>query len=140
MPPSWRGPLPRVAYSALCGVGSALTRRLLARLQVSDVVEVAEQAEPRADFGGLSSPNPEQPLAMAKVLALAERENAGLVLCHDPDADRLAVAMRTRAGNLTEMLILLGSPLGRPTFETGRIPSERCIQAKTRVSQRTGHA
>src|SRR5690606_32584313 len=44
-------PLPRVAYSALHGVGSALTRRVLARAGVSDVHEVQSQALPRADLG-----------------------------------------------------------------------------------------
>jgi phosphomannomutase len=109
VPNSREGEVPRIAYSALCGVGSAITHRLLARLSVTDVVEVSEQAEPRADFGGLSSPNPEHPVALAKVLALAEREHAELVLCHDPDADRLAVAIRTRTGSLT---VLTGDEVG----------------------------
>ena len=99
VPSSTAGVVPRMAYSALCGVGTGITRKLFARLGIDSVVEVAEQAQPRADFGGLASPNPEHPTAMVKVLALAEREQADLVLCHDPDADRLAVAIRTRARN-----------------------------------------
>jgi phosphomannomutase len=106
--PAPRG-LPRIAYSALCGVGSAVTRKLLARLGVSDVLEVREQAEPRADFGGLSSPNPEHGEALARVLALAETHAAGLAFAHDPDADRLAVAIRTREGPL---LVLTGDQVG----------------------------
>jgi phosphomannomutase len=43
------------------------------------------------------------------VLGLAEQEQAGLVFAHDPDADRLAVAVRTRAGTLR---VLNGDEVG----------------------------
>ncbi len=89
-------PLPRLAYSALCGVGGAITRRLLARAGAYDVCEVAEQAEPRADFGGLASPNPEHVAALSALIALMQRERAELAFAHDPDADRLAVIARER--------------------------------------------
>jgi phosphomannomutase len=91
-------PVPKLAYTAMCGVGSATTRRLLARLGIDSVAEVEAQAQPRADFGGLASPNPEDPAALAQVLALADRAGSELVFAHDPDADRLAVAVRTHAG------------------------------------------
>ena len=107
-------PLPRIAYSATCGVGTATTRALFARIAARDVVEVAEQAEPQADFGGLASPNPEEPAALARLIALAERERAEVGFAHDPDADRLAVLARDAAGNLRplsgdEVGALLGS-------------------------------
>jgi phosphomannomutase len=93
-------PLPRVAYSALCGVGSSVARGLFSRLGAHDVVEVAEQAEPRADFGGLVSPNPEEPSALALLREYAEREDCALAFAHDPDADRLAVLARRAGGPL----------------------------------------
>ena len=107
-------PLPRLAYSATCGVGTATTRALLARLAAHDVEEVAEQAQPRADFGGLASPNPEDPLALAQLLALCERTEAQVGFAHDPDADRLAVLARDQDGALRalsgdEVGALLGS-------------------------------
>ena len=92
--------LPRLAYSALCGVGSAVTRQLLTRAGARDMLEVEAQAEPRSDFGGLSSPNPEHPSALAQLLALAEHEHVELAFAHDPDADRLAVVARDRRGAL----------------------------------------
>jgi phosphomannomutase len=102
-------PLPRLAYSALCGVGGAVTRQLLVRAGARDVLEVEGQAEPRADFGGLSSPNPEHPSALAQLLALADREHVELAFAHDPDADRLAVVVRDRKGALR---ILSGDQVG----------------------------
>jgi phosphomannomutase len=90
-------PPPRFAYSALCGVGGAVTRRLL---QFVEWIEVEEQAEPRADFGGLSMPNPEHELALAKLRALTDAHLLDLAFAHDPDADRLAVMARERTGVL----------------------------------------
>ncbi|HEX5659573.1 MAG TPA: phospho-sugar mutase [Polyangiales bacterium] len=90
-------PPPRFAYSALCGVGGAVTRRLL---QFVEWIEVEEQAEPRRDFGGLMVPNPEHEVALAKLRALADAHRLELAFAHDPDADRLAVMVRERSGLL----------------------------------------
>lgn len=102
-------PLPRLAYTATCGVGSATTRALLARIGARDLVEVAEQAAPRADFGGLLSPNPEAPEALERLLGLAQREQAPVAFAHDPDADRLAIAVRDADG---AMRALSGDEVG----------------------------
>jgi phosphomannomutase len=88
------------AYSALYGVGTHVTRRLLAELPGLEAVEVAEQAVLRSDFGGLSSPNPEQPAALRALETLVEREQLDLAFAHDPDADRLAVLVREPSGNV----------------------------------------
>jgi phosphomannomutase len=102
-------PVPKLAYTAMCGVGGATTAALLARLGAEQVYMVPSQGAPRADFGGLTSPNPEDPAALALVLALADRVHAELVFAHDPDADRLAVAVRTRTGALR---VLSGDEVG----------------------------
>jgi phosphomannomutase len=101
--------LPRLAYTATCGVGTATTRALLSRIGARELVEVMEQAAPRADFGGLASPNPEAPEALERVLALAQRESAPVAFAHDPDADRLAVAVRGWDGSMRP---LSGDELG----------------------------
>jgi phosphomannomutase len=127
---------PRVslAYSALCGVGSALTRRLIARRAVASFHEVIAQSEPRADFGGLSSPNPEHHAALAQVLDLAQREQTDLAVAHDPDADRLAVAARQPDGALRvlsgdEVGVLLGEHLLAKV-----VRREDCLLVSTVVS------
>jgi phosphomannomutase len=90
-------------YSALYGVGTRVTRRLLGELGSLAAIEVEAHASIRADFGGLSSPNPEEPAALRELFALAEREQLGLAFAHDPDADRLAVIARNNEGQLRNL-------------------------------------
>jgi phosphomannomutase len=96
-------PLPRLAYSALCGVGTPVARALLARLGAEHVAEVSQQALPRADFGGLVSPNPEEPSALVLLRQLAQQEGSALAFAHDPDADRLAVLAREHDASLRSL-------------------------------------
>ena len=81
----------RVAHTALHGVGAPLIRAVFAAAGFSAPSEVSEQAEPDPDFTTVSFPNPEEPGAMDLALALAERDQADLVIANDPDADRCAV-------------------------------------------------
>jgi phosphomannomutase len=90
-------PLPlRAAYTAMHGVGEPLARRVFAAIGALDVHSVAEQATPDPDFPTVAFPNPEEPGALDRVLALGERIGADLAIANDPDADRLAVAARVR--------------------------------------------
>lgn len=87
-----------IAYSALHGVGDRLVRTILGAAGFSGLRSLASQAEPDGRFPTVDSPNPAEPAAMAKVLALAERIGAELVLANDPDAGRLAVAAASDEG------------------------------------------
>lgn len=82
----------RIVYTALHGVGNALATKALARF--GTVHSVPEQAEPDGTFPTVSFPNPEEKGALDLALALARSERADLILANDPDADRLAVAVR----------------------------------------------
>ena len=93
LPPVSAPPVLAFAYSALCGVGGPIARRLAHELGAT-LHEVSAQASVRADFGGLASPNPEHAAALDALRALAEREQLDLAFAHDPDADRLAVLVR----------------------------------------------
>jgi phosphomannomutase len=101
-PPRWAPTRPnlRVAYTALHGVGEPLARAALAQAGFDDVHSVAEQAEPDPDFPTVAFPNPEEPGALDRVLALGEQVGATLVIANDPDADRLALAARDGSGAL----------------------------------------
>ncbi|MFW6050663.1 MAG: phospho-sugar mutase [Myxococcota bacterium] len=99
----------RIAHTALHGVGAPLVRAALAEAGFGDVVEVREQAAPHPDFPTVAFPNPEEPGAMDRVLSLARQVDAQLVLANDPDADRLAVAVRDDRG---EHVVLNGNQIG----------------------------
>ncbi len=106
--PSTGGPPLRIAYTALHGVGEAIARRALERAGFTDVHSVASQRTPDPAFPSVRFPNPEEPDALEAVLALARDVGADLVLANDPDADRLAVAVRHEGA----LLVLGGNAIG----------------------------
>lgn len=83
----------RVVHTALHGVGSALFTQALLLSGFDTPAVVAEQAEPDPDFPTVAFPNPEEAGAMDLALGLAQRLSADIVIAHDPDADRCAVAI-----------------------------------------------
>ncbi|AZG44881.1 phospho-sugar mutase [Gordonia insulae] len=105
----------RIALTAMHGVGGALALRALRRAGFADIHVVAEQFAPDPDFPTVRFPNPEEPGAADRVLALARRIDADLAIALDPDADRCAIGARVHGGwrMLTgdETGALLGSQL-----------------------------
>src|SRR5689334_23482093 len=53
-----------------------------------------------ARFPTVKSPNPENAEALALGVALAETEKLDVVMATDPDADRMGVAVRNKAGQM----------------------------------------
>ncbi|HSI27548.1 MAG TPA: phospho-sugar mutase [Aeromicrobium sp.] len=96
-----------VVYTALHGVGHDAFHRVAERCGFS-FEGVPEQCAPDPDFPTVAFPNPEEPGAMDAALDLADRRSADLVLAHDPDADRCALAAR----NGKELTVLTGDELG----------------------------
>lgn len=82
----------RVVYTALHGVGAAITRRVLSAAGLPELIPVPEQCDPDGAFPTVEFPNPEEPEALELAFRTARDERAHLVIAHDPDADRLAVA------------------------------------------------
>ncbi|HET6953634.1 MAG TPA: phospho-sugar mutase [Acidimicrobiales bacterium] len=83
----------RVVYTPLHGVGRDVLMSVFAAAGYAAPLVVPEQAAPDPDFPTVAFPNPEEPGALDLALGLARREEADLVVAHDPDADRLAVAV-----------------------------------------------
>ncbi|MBF5044305.1 phospho-sugar mutase [Aggregicoccus sp. 17bor-14] len=92
-----------IVYTAMHGVGGVWVEKALARAGFERVQVVAEQQQPDGAFPTVRFPNPEEPGAMDRSTALAERVRADLVLANDPDADRLAVMARDAQGALRQL-------------------------------------
>ncbi|MBI4703962.1 MAG: phospho-sugar mutase [Deltaproteobacteria bacterium] len=98
-----------IAYTPLHGVGAALFELAMAEAGFGAVHVVPEQAAPDGTFPTVAFPNPEEQGTLDLVLDLARRHGAPLVLANDPDADRLAAAARSEAG---DYVLLSGNELG----------------------------
>jgi phosphoglucomutase len=98
-----------VAYTPLHGSGNVPVRHMLKELGIKTVV-VKDQELPDGNFPTVKLPNPESAQAMEKVIALAKKEKADIVLGTDPDADRLGIAIpKTPAKD--DYLLLTGNQI-----------------------------
>lgn len=84
----------RVVYTAMHGVGHPYVMRSLADAGFDVVAAVPDQADPDGAFPTVAFPNPEEPGALDRSFAVAKEVGADLIIANDPDADRLAVAIR----------------------------------------------
>ena len=99
---------PKVVFSPIHGCGAISSVTALRKLGV-EVIEVPEQIEPDGRFPTVKSPNPENAEALAMAIAKANETDTDVVIATDPDADRMGVAVRDRAG---EMVLLTGNQIG----------------------------
>lgn len=97
----------RVVYTPLHGVGGTIIVPLLKSIGV-DCLPVPSQMLADGFFSTVKSPNPENAEALTMGIALAEEEQADLVIATDPDADRMGVAVRTAGA----MELLTGNQIG----------------------------
>ncbi len=140
--------VPPMVYTALCGVGAETLGHAFAAAGLPPVTYVEHQRHPDGSFRGLPYPNPEEPGTLDDATSLADERCIDLVMANDPDADRLAVAVRDKHGSwrrlsgdelgvlLCDWLIELATRLGdetraKPTGEpasgepASRKPSEK---------------
>ena len=87
----------RITHTALHGVGWKVVKPLMAAAGFK-VLPVTLQKEPDAKFPTVAFPNPEEKGAMDLSFAEATRNDSDIILANDPDADRLAVAVRNGDG------------------------------------------
>jgi phosphoglucomutase len=98
----------KLVFTNIHGTGAVHGLPLLRAAGV-DVMPVPEQLAGDPRFPTVKSPNPENAEALARAVALAGREGADAVVATDPDADRMGVAVRNRAGG---MELLTGNQIG----------------------------
>jgi phosphoglucomutase len=95
-------------FTPIHGTGAVISVPVLRDLGFQ-VLTVKEQDQANGAFPTVKSPNPENAEALAHAVALAEKENADLVIGTDPDCDRMGVAFRDRAD---KMQLLTGNQIG----------------------------
>jgi len=113
----------KIIYTPLHGTGSVIIKPMLERLGFNFKV-VPEQDHFDGRFPTVKSPNPENAEALTMAIALAEREDAYVVVATDPDCDRMGAAIRASDG---KMQLLTGNQIGsllawyrsRTLFEKG---------------------
>ncbi len=115
-----------VVYTAMHGVGG---ETFLAALKATGMAKphlVEKQFAPDPDFPTVAFPNPEEKGALDLSFQTAREVSADLIIAHDPDADRLAVAIpdpsasegyRALTGN--QVGSILGWHLGKQAQASG---------------------
>jgi phosphomannomutase len=123
----------RIAYTAMHGVGWHIVESLFASVGLAKPETVNEQLLPDGRFPTVTFPNPEEPGAMDLALEVGRNRHADLILANDPDADRLAIAIKdatapTGFRQLTgdEVGLLLGDEMARRAVADRRTGNLAC--------------
>jgi phosphomannomutase len=86
-------PSPTIVYTAMHGVGGETFLAAMATSGFPEPHVVEQQFDPDPDFPTVAFPNPEEKGALDLTFEKARSVGADLIIAHDPDADRLAVAL-----------------------------------------------
>ncbi len=98
----------KVVFANIHGTGAHIGVPMLKELGF-EVITVPEQDVQDGRFPTVKSPNPENAEALAMGVALAQAENAEIVIGTDPDCDRMGAVVRNDKG---EMQLLTGNQIG----------------------------
>jgi phosphomannomutase len=99
----------RWVYTPMHGVGWATARRVFEHAGIPAPTVVEAQRDPDPAFPTVAFPNPEEAGALDLALAAADEGGADAVVANDPDADRMAAAVRSTDGGWRT---LTGNDLG----------------------------
>ena len=102
----------RWVYTAMHGVGWETFAQVLDAAGYPRPTTVTEQLEPDGRFPTVAFPNPEEPGALDLAYATATASDADLIIAHDPDADRLAVALPEGDADARTWRRLTGNEVG----------------------------
>lgn len=88
----------KIVYTPMHGVGWTTIEPLFLSSGAEALIPVPEQVKPDGNFPTVAFPNPEEKGALDLAMALAESQDADLIIANDPDADRVALALPTASG------------------------------------------
>ncbi len=122
----------KIVYTPLHGAGVRLVPESLRRFGFTNVTMVPAQSILDGDFPTVEYPNPEERATMKMAIDLAEEIGAELVLATDPDADRIAIAVRDERDefvllNGNQTCALLASYLLTGWAERGKITGREFV-------------
>ena len=116
----------KVVYSPLNGAGIKCVPEVLKR-DGFEVYIVKEQEHPNGNFPTCPKPNPELHEVFDLPLKLAKEVDAEIVVCTDPDSDRIGFASKEKDGyflpNGNEIGILLFDYICNAKLKNGKMPS-----------------
>ena len=98
----------KIVYTPLHGTGASHMVKLLTD-KGYNVIPVEEQMVPDGNFSTVKSPNPEESSAFEYAIKLGKETNADILIATDPDADRMGIAAKNKAG---EYVLLTGNQTG----------------------------
>ncbi|EZA54197.1 Phosphoglucomutase-2 [Ooceraea biroi] len=100
----------KFTYTAMHGVGYEYMAAAFETANFKPFVTVEEQKLPDPEFPTVKFPNPEEgKSALDLSIKSANKNNSSIILANDPDADRLACAVKTERG---EWYVFSGNELG----------------------------
>ncbi|XP_063778476.1 phosphopentomutase [Pseudophryne corroboree] len=100
----------KFVHTSVHGVGHEFVQFAFQAFSFPPPLAVPEQKDPDPEFPTVKYPNPEEGKGVLKLsFALANKEEATILLANDPDADRLAVAEKQESG---EWKVFSGNELG----------------------------
>ena len=130
----------RIIYTPFHGAGYRLVPEVLRRLGFRHIIPVPEQMVIDGNFPTVKSPNPEEKAGFRLAIELAKKEDSDLIIGTDPDADRVGIVVRNRAGEYVSLTgnqvgVLLTDFIIRARREKGHLPANAAV-VSTIVSTR----
>jgi phosphoglucomutase len=99
----------KIVYSPIHGTGITIVPQALEKFGFTNVTLVEDQIVPNGNFPTVVYPNPEEREALTLSLKKAIQIDADLVMATDPDADRVAIAIKDNEG---DFILLNGNQTG----------------------------
>ncbi len=132
-------------YTAMHGVGKETLLAVLEKAGLSKPHLVAEQCEPDGTFPTVAFPNPEEKGALDLAIAKAKDVDAEFIIANDPDADRLAVAVKDENGQWSslhgnEVGLYLGSFIAENAKKDGKSGTLACSLVSSPVLKKVAEA